>query len=57
VRDTSGACAQGFFVAPTVFDGCSGTITIVQEEIFGPVMANFDFDHEEDSEQTRHLMN
>jgi len=57
VRDTSGACAQGFFVAPTVFDGCSDTITIVQEEIFGPVMANFDFDHEEDSEQTRHLMN
>jgi len=37
---TSGACAQGFFGAPTVFDGCSNTMTIVQEEIFEPVMAS-----------------
>src|SRR5262249_40323099 len=47
-RITSGACAQGNFVAPRVLGGCSDTITIAQEEIFGPVMAILDFDHEED---------
>ena len=32
------ACARGFFVAPTVFDGCADTMTIAQEEIIGSVM-------------------
>ena len=29
---------KGFFVEPTVFDGCRDDMSIVREEIFGPVM-------------------
>jgi betaine-aldehyde dehydrogenase len=42
-RVTEGACAAGFFVAPTIFGGCTDTMRIVREEIFGPVMAVLDF--------------
>ncbi len=38
-RVTSGELARGFFVAPTVFDGCTDDMDIVRQEIFGPVMA------------------
>ena len=38
-RRTEGALAKGFFVEPTVFDGCRDDMSIVREEIFGPVMA------------------
>jgi betaine-aldehyde dehydrogenase len=48
MRVASGACARGFFVHPTVFDGCADTMTIVQEEIFGSVMAIVDFAYEND---------
>lgn len=37
---------RGFFVAPTVFDGCTDGMRIVREEIFGPVMTVLDFDTE-----------
>jgi len=37
-RATEGDCAKGFFVKPTVFDGCSPDMRIVKEEIFGPVV-------------------
>jgi len=40
--------ADGFFVEPTVFDGCSDDMQIVQEEIFGPVMAVLTFESEEE---------
>ncbi len=30
--------AQGFFYLPTLFTGCTGSMRIVQEEIFGPVV-------------------
>jgi len=33
------ALADGYFVAPTVFDRVSPTMTIAREEIFGPVLA------------------
>jgi betaine-aldehyde dehydrogenase len=46
-RVTEGALAQGFFVAPTVFDGCTDDMAIVREEIFGPVMTVLAF-HDED---------
>lgn len=42
------ALAAGFFVEPTVFDGCSDDMQIVQEEIFGPVMAVLAFESEEE---------
>ena len=37
-RYTEGACAKGYFVRPTIFDNCTDDMTIVKEEIFGPVV-------------------
>jgi aldehyde dehydrogenase (NAD+) len=37
---------QGFYVAPTVFDDVPPDSALAQEEIFGPVLAVFDFDTE-----------
>jgi betaine-aldehyde dehydrogenase len=45
-RVTTGALAQGNFVAPTVFDACRDDMAIVREEIFGPVMAVLEFESE-----------
>jgi betaine-aldehyde dehydrogenase len=45
-RVTAGALAQGCFVAPTVFDDCRDDMTIVREEIFGPVMSVLRFTDE-----------
>ena len=45
-RVTSGDLKNGYFVAPTVFDGCRDDMTIVREEIFGPVMSVLEFEHE-----------
>ncbi len=39
-------CENGNFVAPTIFAGCTDGMAIVQEEIFGPVMALLVFDDE-----------
>ncbi len=47
-RLTTGDLANGCFVAPTVFDGCQDDMTIVREEIFGPVMAVLEFEDEEE---------
>jgi len=38
----------GYFVAPTVFDGCTDDMTFVREEIFGPVMAVLAFESEDE---------
>ena len=37
-RYTEGECAKGYFLRPTVFDNCTSDMTIVKEEIFGPVV-------------------
>ena len=47
-RITDGALANGYFVAPTVFIACSDDMTIVRDEIFGPVMAVLPFDDEDE---------
>jgi betaine-aldehyde dehydrogenase len=47
-RVTEGALAKGWFVAPTVFDRCQDKMSIVREEIFGPVMTVLAFDEEEE---------
>jgi betaine-aldehyde dehydrogenase len=47
-RLTDGALARGNFVAPTVFDGCRDEMSIVREEIFGPVMSVLEFDTEDE---------
>jgi betaine-aldehyde dehydrogenase len=45
-RRTDGGLAKGFFVEPTVFDGCRDDMSIVREEIFGPVMSVLEFEDE-----------
>jgi betaine-aldehyde dehydrogenase len=45
---TTGNLANGFFVAPTVFDACHDDMDVVREEIFGPVMTVLEFDSEEE---------
>jgi betaine-aldehyde dehydrogenase len=42
------ALAAGWFVEPTVFTGCTDDMTIVREEIFGPVMSVLTFDGEDE---------
>jgi acyl-CoA reductase-like NAD-dependent aldehyde dehydrogenase len=39
----------GLFIPPTVFDGVTPQMTIGREEIFGPVLAVFGFDTEEEA--------
>lgn len=48
-RLTEGALAQGAYVAPTVFTDCTDEMTIVREEIFGPVMSILSYDTEEEA--------
>jgi len=47
-RLTAGRLADGFFVAPTIFDGCHDDMDIVRQEIFGPVMSVLEFDAEDE---------
>ncbi len=47
-RVTDGVLAKGWFVAPTVFDRCQDKMSIVREEIFGPVMTVLEFSDEQE---------
>jgi len=47
-RVTTGALAKGWFVAPAVFDACRDDMSIVREEIFGPVMSVLEFTGEQE---------
>jgi len=47
-RVTDGDYAQGAYVAPTVFTDCTDDMTIVREEIFGPVMSILVYDTEDE---------
>ena len=47
-RVTEGDYAKGAYVAPTVFTDCKDEMTIVREEIFGPVMSILVYDTEEE---------
>jgi betaine-aldehyde dehydrogenase len=47
-RATEADLSGGFFVEPTVFDACTDDMAIVQEEIFGPVMAVLTFEDEDE---------
>lgn len=47
-RPTAPDLADGFFVEPTVFADCREDMSIVQEEIFGPVMAVLSFRSEDE---------
>ncbi|MBB3359897.1 MULTISPECIES: betaine-aldehyde dehydrogenase [unclassified Novosphingobium] len=45
-RVLANGCDKGAFVAPTIFAACNDEMVIVQEEIFGPVMAVLPFTEE-----------
>jgi betaine-aldehyde dehydrogenase len=45
-RVMTGNLGKGYFVAPTVFDECRDDMSIVREEIFGPVMSVLEFSDE-----------
>ncbi|MBB3772385.1 betaine-aldehyde dehydrogenase [Angulomicrobium tetraedrale] len=47
-RVTANGLGAGAFIAPTVFDGCTDGMSIVREEIFGPVMAVLSFTDEDE---------
>lgn len=40
---------RGYFVRPTVFANCTNTMTVMSQEIFGPVLSMMPFDSEEDA--------
>ncbi|WP_342627256.1 betaine-aldehyde dehydrogenase [Nguyenibacter vanlangensis] len=48
-RAMRGALRRGAFVEPTVFTDCRDDMTIVREEIFGPVMTVLDFTDEDEA--------
>lgn len=47
-RIETGALKNGYFVAPTIFDGCTDDMPNVREEIFGPVMSVLEFSSEDE---------
>jgi betaine-aldehyde dehydrogenase len=47
-RVTVGDLRNGYFVAPTIFDECRDDMSIVREEIFGPVMSVLEFEEEDE---------
>lgn len=48
-RYMEGDCGKGYFVRPTIFDHCTQEMTIVNEEIFGPVVTIQTFKTEEEA--------
>jgi alpha-ketoglutaric semialdehyde dehydrogenase len=48
IYDT-GACANGYFFQPTIFDRVQPTMRIAQEEIFGPVLSIIEIDSFEEA--------
>ncbi|MCI1880641.1 MAG: aldehyde dehydrogenase family protein [Sporolactobacillus sp.] len=42
-------CRRGFFVEPTIFDDCMADMSIVKDEIFGPVVTIQTFESEEEA--------
>ncbi|MEM7215179.1 MAG: aldehyde dehydrogenase family protein [Pseudomonadota bacterium] len=40
---------RGFFVRPTVFADCTNDMTVMREEIFGPVLSMMPFDSEDEA--------
>ena len=48
-RYMEGECSKGYFVRPTIFDDCTSDMTIVKEEVFGPVVTIQTFKTEEEA--------
>jgi len=47
-RPADAALRRGYFVEPTIFDGCTNSMRIVREEIFGPVLSLLTFRDEDE---------
>jgi betaine-aldehyde dehydrogenase len=45
-RVKDGAAASGYFIEPAIFDLCRDDMTIVREEVFGPLLSVLPFDDE-----------
>jgi betaine-aldehyde dehydrogenase len=48
-RPDDPALASGFFLRPTVFDGCHREMTVVRDEVFGPVVTVETFGTEDEA--------
>jgi len=48
-RYLEGECAKGYFIRPAIFDDCTQDMTIVREEIFGPVVTIQTFKTQEEA--------
>jgi betaine-aldehyde dehydrogenase len=48
-RAVAGDLARGYFIEPTIFENCTPDMTIVKEEIFGPVVTVQSFRSEEEA--------
>lgn len=48
-RATGPALGKGLFVQPTIFRDVANSMTLAQEEVFGPVLSVIPFDTEEDA--------
>ncbi|SMO38905.1 betaine-aldehyde dehydrogenase [Melghirimyces algeriensis] len=48
-RPDAAELKNGFFVEPTIFDGCDSSMRIVQEETFGPILTIETFKTEEEA--------
>lgn len=48
-RPTEPELANGYFLRPTIFAGCRGDMSIVQQEVFGPVVTVERFDTEDEA--------
>ena len=48
-RPTEPELRSGFFLRPTVLDGCHAGMTVVREEVFGPVLTVELFDEEDEA--------
>lgn len=48
-RIVEGRCANGFFVEPTLIDGCGPECRVNQEEIFGPVATIIPFSDDDEA--------
>ncbi|MFH8381312.1 aldehyde dehydrogenase family protein [Kitasatospora sp. NPDC018058] len=48
-RPTEPGLQAGYFLRPTVLDGCHAGMAVVREEVFGPVLTVETFDHEDEA--------
>ncbi len=48
-RPDDPALANGYFLRPTILDGCTNEMTVAREEIFGPVVSVITFSTEEEA--------